>query len=82
VSTEPSPAAPERDQPKRSTVRKVGASVVGGSMVAVGVPMLVLPGPGLLMIGGGLAVLASEFPAAQRALDRIRGAARGEERPR
>lgn len=44
-------------------------------MVAVGVPMLVLPGPGLLMIGGGLAVLASEFPAAQRALDRIRNAA-------
>jgi hypothetical protein len=52
-------------------------------MVAFGVPMLVLPGPGLLMIGGGLAVLASEFPAARRVLDRVKGvAAPREERPR
>lgn len=30
----------------------------GGIIAAIGVPMLILPGPGLLAIGGGLALMA------------------------
>ena len=36
--------------------------------------LLVLPGPGLLVIGGGLAILATEFIWAKRALRRAKGA--------
>lgn len=32
--------------------------VAGGAIALVGVPMLVLPGPGLLAIGGGVALMA------------------------
>lgn len=38
-------------------------------MVTVGVVLLVLPGPGLLTIAGGLAVLAPEFDWARKSLD-------------
>lgn len=41
---------------------KFGAAakiVAGGACALVGVPMLVLPGPGLLAIGGGVALMAS-----------------------
>ena len=36
----------------------VAQLVAGGAIAAVGVPMLILPGPGLLAIGGGLALAA------------------------
>lgn len=38
-------------------------------MVTVGVVLLVLPGPGVLTIAGGLAVLAPEFDWARKSLD-------------
>jgi uncharacterized protein (TIGR02611 family) len=46
--------------------------VVGLTLVAVGVALLVLPGPGILVIIAGLAVLASEFVWARRLLARAR----------
>jgi uncharacterized protein (TIGR02611 family) len=52
----------------RSTKRIV-VFVVGVALVAGGVAMLVLPGPGLLVIVAGLAVLATEFTWAERMLD-------------
>ena len=49
----------------RSRVRKVlvraGVTVAGPLVVLVGVAMLVLPGPGLLVIALGLALLALEY---------------------
>jgi hypothetical protein len=46
------------------------ARIVGGfALLLGGVAMLVLPGPGLLAIAGGLAILASEFPWARQLLD-------------
>ena len=48
-------------------------------LLPAGALMLVLPGPGLLLIGAGLAVLASEFPSVRNQLQRaatIVGAAR------
>lgn len=48
--------------------RRAVVVVAGGALVVGGVAMLVLPGPGLLVIIAGLAVLAKEFVWAERAL--------------
>ena len=45
----------------RRTARKVVIGVIGASVLALGVALLVLPGPGLLVIFAGLAVLSLEF---------------------
>lgn len=47
-------------------VRRVVIAVAGGALTVVGVILLVLPGPGLLLVLAGLLVLAAEFPAARR----------------
>jgi uncharacterized protein (TIGR02611 family) len=44
--------------------------VVGWVIVAAGVAMLVLPGPGLAVILAGLSVLAVEFAWARRLRDK------------
>jgi uncharacterized protein (TIGR02611 family) len=54
-------------------LRRPIVTLVGVTLIAVGVVLLVLPGPGLLVMALGLAVLATEYPAAQRLLDRIKG---------
>lgn len=41
-------------------------------MVTVGVVMVVLPGPAVVVIPAGLAILATEFPWAHRLLHRVR----------
>lgn len=53
-------------------VRRVLFSAVGGALVIVGVVLLVLPGPGLLLVLAGLLVLASEFPALRRFVGPVR----------
>jgi Putative transmembrane protein (PGPGW). len=40
--------------------------------VLVGIVLLILPGPGLLLVLGGLVVLAGEFPAVERFVDPVR----------
>lgn len=49
--------------------------VVGVAVLAVGVVMMVTPGPGILGIVLGLAILATEFAWAESALHRARRAA-------
>lgn len=51
-------------------LRMVIALTVGGTLVAVGIALLVLPGPGLLLIALGLALLATEFAWARHVLAR------------
>jgi len=72
----PPPNDPPDSQPKptspSSTVRKVGVGVVGGVVLAVGLAMLVLPGPALIVIPIGLTILASEFAWPRRILVRLR----------
>lgn len=48
--------------------KRVGVSIAGFVLVAAGLAMLVFPGPGLLVIVLGLAVLATEYVWARRAL--------------
>ncbi|WP_081844378.1 PGPGW domain-containing protein [Cellulomonas sp. URHE0023] len=57
-------------------VRVVGVALFGGVLVLAGLAMLVLPGPGIVVILAGLAVLASEFVWARRILDRTKAAAK------
>ncbi len=40
-------------------------------MLLVGVALLVLPGPGLLLVLAGLVILASEFPSVERYIDPV-----------
>jgi uncharacterized protein (TIGR02611 family) len=49
-------------------MKKIFNALIGGTVVLIGVAMLVLPGPGLLVIAGGLAILATEFIWARRAM--------------
>ena len=55
-------------------MRWVGAALVGGTLIAVGVVLLVLPGPGLVLIALGVAVLATEFAWAESILERMKKA--------
>ena len=52
-----------------AVARTVGVAVTGGTMVIVGVPLEALtgpvPGPGLMVVYGGIRVLSTEFEAAQ-----------------
>ena len=49
--------------------------VVGFTVLAAGVAMLVLPGPGWVVIAVALAILAAEFAWARRLLDRLKDGA-------
>jgi tellurite resistance protein TerC len=46
--------------------------VIGFTVLITGLAMVVLPGPAILVIPAGLAILATEFVWAKRLLDRIR----------
>ena len=48
--------------------KRVLVFVVGSVVIAVGVAMIVLPGPAVVVIPAGLAILAVEFLWAQRLL--------------
>ncbi|MDA8382602.1 MAG: PGPGW domain-containing protein [Betaproteobacteria bacterium] len=57
--------------------RKVIVAVVGTTVLAVGLALTVLPGPAIVVIPIGLAILATEFLWARRLLHRFRhGASR------
>ncbi|HZO83449.1 MAG TPA: PGPGW domain-containing protein [Candidatus Binataceae bacterium] len=52
--------------------RRVAAAVIGFTLIAAGVVMLVTPGPGWLAIFLGLSVLGAEFVWARRLLNRLK----------
>jgi uncharacterized protein (TIGR02611 family) len=52
--------------------RRIAVAAAGSTLVAAGLVLLVLPGPGLLLITAGVALLATEFAWAQRWLASIR----------
>jgi uncharacterized protein (TIGR02611 family) len=57
----------------RST-RRIAVSVLGGALLLAGLAMLVLPGPGFLVIVLGFAILGTEYAWAAAALDRTKRA--------
>lgn len=55
-----------------TSAKRLAVFVIGAAVLGAGIAMLVLPGPGILVIVLGLAILASEFAWAERALDRAK----------
>ena len=55
-------------------MKKCLIALIGGTVLLLGAIMLVLPGPGVLVIAGGLAILATEFLWAKQALKNAKGA--------
>ena len=53
-------------------VRRVIISVVGVTVLLIGVALLVLPGPAFIVIPIGLAILATEYAWARRWLKKVR----------
>jgi uncharacterized protein (TIGR02611 family) len=56
-------------------MKKFFIALIGGTVLLIGVIMIVLPGPGLPIVAAGLAILATEFFWARRALRNAKGAA-------
>lgn len=55
-----------------NVVRRVIVSVVGATVLLIGVALLVLPGPAFVVIPVGLAILATEYAWARRWLRKLR----------
>jgi uncharacterized protein (TIGR02611 family) len=53
--------------------RRIAKIVIGFVLLLAGLVMLVIPGPGLVTIALGLALLATEFLWARQLLARIKG---------
>lgn len=53
-------------------LRRIIVAVIGFTVLLVGVAMIVLPGPAILVIPLGLAILATEFVWAKRLLDKAK----------
>jgi tellurite resistance protein TerC len=53
-------------------VRRVIVSVVGATVLLIGIALLVLPGPAFIVIPVGLAILATEYAWARRWLKKVR----------
>ena len=52
--------------------RRLIVAVVGGTVLLIGLALLVLPGPAFLVIPLGLGILATEFVWARRLLRRVK----------
>src|SRR6266705_3056210 len=52
--------------------KRVIVSVVGATVLLIGVALLVLPGPAFIVIPVGLAILATEYAWARRWLKKVR----------
>lgn len=52
--------------------RRIAIAVIGGTVVLVGIIMLVTPGPAFVVIPLGLAILALEFAWARHWLNRLK----------
>ena len=53
-------------------VKRVIVSVVGATVLLIGIALLVLPGPAFIVIPVGLAILATEYAWARRWLKKAR----------
>lgn len=66
TTQQPRVALPARWHRLPHPVRWLTASILGGTLVAIGAGLLVLPGPGIPLLLAGLLVLGTEFAWARR----------------
>jgi len=52
--------------------RRIAIGVAGGTVLLIGIAMIVLPGPAFIVIPAGLGILATEFAWAKRWLRKIK----------
>lgn len=52
--------------------RRIAVALVGGTVLAIGVALLVLPGPAFVVIPVGLAILGLEFAWARHWLAKVK----------
>lgn len=62
---------------RRWDARRIIVTILGFTVVLLGLVLLVLPGPGLLVVALGFAILATEFVWAWRAQRFVQAKARG-----
>ncbi|MFD3523152.1 PGPGW domain-containing protein [Streptomyces sp. NPDC058653] len=75
TASRPCPARRDKKESEvhRQTALRRGLALVGGVLLLlVGIALLVLPGPGLLLVLAGLLVLSNQFPAVARFVDPVR----------
>jgi uncharacterized protein (TIGR02611 family) len=58
------------------TVKRIIVAIFGFTVLIIGIVMIVLPGPALIVIPLGLAILASEFLWARRLLKKLKNTLR------
>lgn len=74
VAAEQATGRHEPDEPsaRASLVVRISRISVGALVTLVGLVLLVLPGPGLVIVAGGLSILAIDVPFARRLLSSVR----------
>ena len=58
--------------------RRIAIAVVGSTVLAVGIALIVLPGPAFIVIPIGLAILSAEFAWARLWLKKVRRSISGQ----
>lgn len=53
-------------------IKKVFIGIIGGTIVLIGLFMIVLPGPAFIVIPLGLSILATEFIWAKKMIDKFK----------
>jgi hypothetical protein len=61
----------------KSAARRIALESLGWLLVVAGIAALVLPGPGLLMIFGGMAILSQQYDWAEKRLAPVKKRALG-----
>jgi hypothetical protein len=69
MTNQPGPETTPRHRP--------AIRLAGWGLIAIGLALIPLPGPGLAVVIAGIAVLARESPRARRLLERLRNATPG-----
>ena len=59
----------------KSTVKRYLVGAVGFLVVAVGIVLMPLPGPGVIIVLAGVLILATQFEWAERRVDQVKDAA-------
>ena len=62
-------------------LRRILIALVGGTVLLVGIAMIVLPGPAILVIPAGLAILGIEFAWARHWLNKVKEYMPGKKKP-